>query len=154
VSYTASSYPCVRCGELKEKGKRCVPCWNTYNRGRRVEHPERERRYHAEYQAAWRKANPHKDREYTIRNRYGLEAADYQRLYEHQGGKCAICGKPEERAERHHRLTVDHDHSTGRVRGLLCFTCNLAIGLLQDDAALVASARDYLEDGGSGGLHG
>ncbi len=60
-------------------------------------------------------------------------------LFLNQNGGCAICGQPQER-----RLHVDHDHKTGRIRGLLCGSCNRAIGLLKESVASLASAIGYL----------
>lgn len=59
-----------------------------------------------------------------------------------QGGKCAICGGTNPGG---HRLAVDHDHTTGAVRGLLCHACNAGIGKLRDDPALLRVAADYLD---------
>lgn len=61
-----------------------------------------------------------------------------------QGGVCAICRQPE-RTERNRLLTIDHDHETGQVRALLCSQCNRAIGLLQDDPAVIRAAADYVQ---------
>jgi len=61
---------------------------------------------------------------------------------------CDICRRPE-RATRNGRvrlLTRDHDHSTGAWRGLLCSSCNVAIGLLQDDPAVMRAAAEYIEN--------
>ena len=71
---------------------------------------------------------------------YGLTKEGYDTLLEQQGGKCAICRRP----DRGRRLAVDHDHQTHRVRGLLCRTCNLALGWLGDDPVLLAQALEYL----------
>lgn len=60
-----------------------------------------------------------------------------------QGGLCAICRQPE-RTARNQVLAVDHDHSTGEVRGLLCSHCNRAVGLLADDPARLIRALAYL----------
>ncbi len=73
--------------------------------------------------------------------RYRLTPEDYESLRAHQDGRCHICG--EERP-----LDVDHDHETGRVRGLLCRACNLGIGKLKDDPDLVEAAASYLRRGG------
>lgn len=60
-----------------------------------------------------------------------------------QGGRCAICaGSP---VGPGRRLHVDHDHATGRVRALLCSSCNTAVGLMQDDSARLRAAADYLD---------
>ena len=70
---------------------------------------------------------------YLLRN-YKITLADYDKMYLAQEGKCKICdGEGFLMAEHHKvRLVVDHCHSTGRVRGLLCHNCNRALGLLQD----------------------
>lgn len=70
--------------------------------------------------------------------RYGLSIEEYAALGERQGGRCAIC------EARIDNLHVDHCHSTGRVRGLLCGPCNRGIGMLRDDPAILRRAIDYL----------
>ena len=67
----------------------------------------------------------------------------YEALLTAQGGVCAICGKP----PKTRRLHVDHDHQTGRVRGLLCFTCNRFVLGKYATAAKLRAAADYLERG-------
>jgi hypothetical protein len=57
-----------------------------------------------------------------------------------QGGKCGICGS----VSNGKRLAIDHDHETGRVRGLLCQQCNTALGLFKDQVELLKKAIDYL----------
>lgn len=76
---------------------------------------------------------------------YRLTPQDYFRILDAQGGVCAICGKPPGAAHaRDMRLAVDHDHETGSVRGLLCQSCNRAIGLLGDNPVLMRRAISYL----------
>lgn len=69
-----------------------------------------------------------------------LIAAEYDRLFELQGGVCAVC----KTSPHGKRLAVDHCHDTGRIRGLLCSNCNLGIGLLGDTAKALSLALDYL----------
>lgn len=80
---------------------------------------------------------------------YGLTLEEYNERLAEQGGVCAICLAPERdshgRTGRVFSLAVDHDHSTGRIRGLLCQRCNRAIGLLNDDAERIRRAASYLE---------
>ncbi|MBX9392282.1 endonuclease VII domain-containing protein [Streptomyces sp. TRM72054] len=85
-------------------------------------------------------------RRWNLENFYGLSVADYNDLLRKQGGVCAICSRPERmrRGEKLMRMPVDHDHKTGAVRGILCQTCNRAIGLLGDDAVLMRRAISYL----------
>jgi hypothetical protein len=73
---------------------------------------------------------------------YGVTTDQYDRLLIEQGGGCAICGV--ERSHDGRALAVDHCHSTGRVRGLLCAHCNRAIGLLGDDPERLRRASQYL----------
>lgn len=95
----------------------------------------------------WHAKNPHKDKEYRHRRRYGIEPQEYGDLWRAQSGLCAICGLPETRVHRDgalFQLSVDHDHSTGEVRGLLCHGCNVGIGGLRDDISNLAKAIKYL----------
>lgn len=78
-----------------------------------------------------------------LMERYGITLDEYERMLEEQGGHCAICEKTE--GARGRRLHVDHCHTTGRVRGLLCSTCNRGIGMLRDDVELMRRALAYME---------
>ena len=74
--------------------------------------------------------------------KYGLTMAQYDEMLEAQNGVCAVCGAA---CRTGSRLAIDHDHETGKVRGLLCRPCNSSLGLMQDDAARLRAAADYLE---------
>lgn len=123
----------------------------------------------AEYLRAWRKRNPDYEPNYRARNRarinanararrrasppdaqaerarlrqyqftrYGITEADYNAMALAQEGCCAACGdaKP---------LAIDHDHATGKVRGLLCRECNIALGLVLDDGTRLRRLLEYL----------
>jgi hypothetical protein len=78
-------------------------------------------------------------REWWYKSQYGMTEPDYQKLVVIQGNRCLIC---EEKSDK--RLYVDHDHKTGKVRGLLCNRCNAAIGLMKDDSWRLARAIMYL----------
>jgi len=80
----------------------------------------------------------------AYRSRLGLTLDDYERLLATQGGVCAICERPPKKR----RLHVDHDHATGKVRGLLCFTCNRYVLGKYATPAKLRAAADYLERGG------
>ena len=69
-----------------------------------------------------------------------MTRAEYDQMLARQGGVCAMCGK----AQRRQRLSRDHDHVTGRVRGLLCIRCNRALGAFEWDAAVILRLIDYL----------
>lgn len=76
---------------------------------------------------------------------YGITIQQYRAILLCQNGVCAICEQPE-RTERNRLLTVDHDHVTGQVRGLLCSHCNRAIGLLRDDPEVIERAALYVKE--------
>ncbi len=99
--------------------------------------------------AKWRKKNKHRQRSMELVSLYGITTADYNNMRWDQEGVCAICKQPETAIDtrwtgRVKRLSVDHCHSTGRVRGLLCSACNQGLGLLKTPARLRA-AEIYLE---------
>lgn len=74
-------------------------------------------------------------REYHLRRRYGLTSADVDAMIEAQGGTCATCAGPAQH--------VDHDHATGKVRGVLCFNCNQALGNVRDDELTLGRLGRY-----------
>jgi hypothetical protein len=80
-------------------------------------------------------------------HRISISPATYAALAQNRGETCAICDAPPhaETGRGKGRLAVDHDHTTGQIRGLLCHRCNTAIGLLRDDAETVMRAAVYLE---------
>lgn len=77
---------------------------------------------------------------------YGLTPDDYIEILEKQNNVCAICGCEEQNAKHRSRFYIDHNHTTGKVRGLLCNNCNFAIGHLKDSIALLENAIKYLEE--------
>ena len=85
------------------------------------------------------KLDPQVRRKYALRQKYGLSLEEYDTMMHKQNGACAICGS-------NGRLHVDHNHDTGKVRGLLCMDCNTGIGKLQDSADLLKKAAEYLTE--------
>jgi hypothetical protein len=79
----------------------------------------------------------------ALEKRYGITREDYEALYAFQDGHCYICRRATGATRR---LTVDHDHATGLVRGLLCRPCNSMLGHLRDDSAAFQRVLDYLAD--------
>lgn len=74
--------------------------------------------------------------------RYKVSIDYIKSLFECQSGKCAICGNPIE----FETSRIDHDHRTGKVRGLLCVSCNTGIGLLQDSPSVLERAAEYIRE--------
>ena len=81
-------------------------------------------------------------RDLHLRKCYGINLEEYSELFNKQGGKCAICGKHQ--IDLTQPLFVDHDHKTGKVRGLLCITCNTALGTFGDSVEGLQKVIDYL----------
>jgi hypothetical protein len=103
------------------------------------------------YHKKWRENNPEYDKkymdEYHLLIDFGLTTAQYNKMLEDQEGRCAICYKYETRMQNGKlgRMSVDHDHKTGKIRGLLCNNCNRALGLLGDCIGTLQTAIDYLK---------
>jgi formate dehydrogenase maturation protein FdhE len=91
---------------------------------------------HKKYYASKRAKSVH--RKSKLKLNYGLTIEEFDRMFKEQQGACAICGRTDV------ALVVDHNHTTGRVRGLLCSGCNHGLGRFKDNIVLLISAMDYL----------
>ena len=104
--------------------------------------------YHSKATAEWRKRNKRKpepgQHRRNLKAMYGLSYKKYEDMLVAQEFKCAICGKHQ--LDNKKRLSVDHCHVTGRIRGLLCSGCNRCLGLLQDNADVLKKAIIYLKE--------
>jgi hypothetical protein len=111
-----------------------------YLRMYRKKHPEK----HAKYARDWRKKNPEAvraiQRRANLKLKFGLTLEQYHLILDKQGGGCAICKQKPGKT----RFPVDHDHSTGVIRGILCCCCNFAIEYFNTADKLKAAAK-YLE---------
>lgn len=102
-----------------------------------------------------RKITREKQRHYSLKRYYGISVGDYAEMYRLQDGKCAICKRPETHKDRHGNvrvLAVDHDHSTGAVRELLCYACNSMLGQAQDNAQTLLAGANYIKKHSSSGI--
>lgn len=96
-------------------------------------------------QSEWRKRNLPKVRELHLLARYNITNSDYDKLLESQGGVCAICGTDDPKSPQGSiYFNIDHDHSTGEVRGLLCTPCNQGLGFFGDSIDQLEKAIEYL----------
>lgn len=140
---------CVTCGTelpLSDFGRNarcadgihrtCKPCVNRHRRNTYRANRERELQKQHQYY----KEHPNRRRATRIKHLYGIEYSEYERLRELQQGCCAVCGTAPDRD-----LHVDHCHTTGRVRGLLCGGCNRALGIMHDDPACIRRLALYAE---------
>lgn len=83
--------------------------------------------------------------EQHVKLKYGISPSTYKEMFKKQAGKCAICKRKQPKNARHFkRLCIDHCHSTGKVRGLLCTKCNHGIGEFRDNPKLCIKAATYL----------
>lgn len=98
--------------------------------------------------ARWRKNQPDKWRSVfrssALKRRYGITIEEFESLWDKQQGLCAICHNPAAGKGSMSILGVDHDHKTGKVRGLLCWRCNQGLGYFKDDIKRLQSAIQYL----------
>ena len=137
-----------------EKHKAWKQAWDAKHPGKQLAYS---RKYHAAHRerlstgrqaAYWVSDQARENARERHMKRIGITTDDFNALHAAQGGTCAICRNPETAGDRRtgiiRRLTVDHDHTTGFVRGLLCRKCNTAIGIFQDNITLIEAAIDYL----------
>lgn len=85
----------------------------------------------------------HIKKDKDLQSTYGISLEDYNKMLAKQNCSCKICGVSQESLKR--ALCVDHCHTTGKVRGLLCDTCNRSLGLLKDSVDILKRAIKYLE---------
>ncbi len=81
-----------------------------------------------------------------LKIKYGITLDEYERLFAEQKGCCNICKTTHPGRKGVERFAVDHCHKTNKIRGLLCMTCNTAIGLLNEDPVLFDAAKRYLQN--------
>lgn len=83
---------------------------------------------------------------YTLKARYGITEHQAVELALFQAGVCAICGAAPDTSKKRGGLHIDHDHATGKVRGLLCEQCNIGLGNFKDNPEALRAAAKYLLD--------
>lgn len=122
---------------------RCRDCARQYDR----ERYQANRKAKAEYQRRyWNSLSKEEQKRRTFRyelGRYGLDLEQYEQMVKKQKGLCRLCSKPP-KPGCHHRLQVDHCHATGKIRGLLCNTCNTALGRLGDSEQGILRLLQYV----------
>jgi hypothetical protein len=101
------------------------------------------------YQREYMRRNPDKQKSADLKKHFGITLEEYRGKQKKQGNVCAICGNPEwtmdNRLQRPRELSVDHNHKTRQIRGLLCRGCNQGIGNFQEDLQRLKKAVHYLE---------
>ena len=108
----------------------------------------KDRAKYNQYQSEWKSKNLDKVRQYKWKARFGITSEQYTEMLISQGGVCAICEQEEtaqhNTSNRVQKLAVDHCHSTGKIRGLLCQDCNRGISKFHDDTKRLGNAIKYL----------
>jgi hypothetical protein len=122
-----------------------------YQKEWRAKNVESVKEYQAAYQAEYtaRDEIQAKTRQRHLQKNYRLTTFQFNEMWEEQNGKCAICcNSMAPRGRKADAVTVDHNHATGEVRGLLCRACNHGIGNLKDNPDVLANAAKYLSQKG------
>lgn len=115
---------------LISRGKECLHasckvCRNKYISDKRKQNPDKERL---------------RKRKQKLKSKYNLTLEEYNLMYSKQEGRCLICGT------FYNKLNIDHCHTTGKVRGLLCTLCNTGLGSFKDNSSLLGRAILYLKE--------
>ena len=97
-------------------------------------------------------AQPERRKPSRLKESFGITMEQFQGMQEAQEGKCAICGVKATGSKRTDHLFVDHCHTTGTIRGLLCNNCNFGLGHFKDNPELLTKAADYLTKLSSGAI--
>lgn len=104
----------------------CKLCTNKYAKNYIKQHPDRAKKW---------------DRKYNLKHRCGLQQDEFLQISKKQKGKCLICKK------KVVRLCIDHNHKTGKVRGLLCQNCNAALGMVDENINVLKDMIRYIKNG-------
>lgn len=144
--YKSQLAACIKCGASRKaqaKSKLCRQCWDMV-RSKNKFPASHKQAYHKE----WRRLNWDQYRKSQLKwilKQGGCTPEQYETLLIEQGGACKICGKiPGHQGLSDTRLNVDHDHKTGKFRGLICNRCNKALGMVDDSIEILQKMQEYL----------
>lgn len=139
---------CSKCSKTTEKyksGKRCADCVAKWH----AEHYQKPhvKDKHLDSGRKWRERNKHKQRQMDLKSRlktrYNLSVEQYKAMLDGQEGVCAICKSDSPQRKNSLGFFVDHCHETGKIRGLLCHPCNLAVGWIDKNRKNIDKAKTY-----------
>ena len=132
---------CTKCLEVKPlsefynnkrmydgKHSQCAICIRLAMKLLRHSHPEKSREYSRMRYANNKTKHSHSRRQTTYKRKFNITIEEYEAMLANQGGVCSICG----RTQINYRLSVDHNHSSGKIRGILCARCNTSLSRLED----------------------
>lgn len=142
---TYQGNPCKRghVGVRRVHGGDCIECSNERARERWNREPGYKDKWLAKRREAYATEGGREyRREHNLKAQYGLTQAAFDQMLQDQSYSCAICDVEEWQTGR--RFNVDHDHSTGKIRALLCGHCNRGLGAFRDDVDVMEAAINYL----------
>lgn len=128
------------CSEHEKFQYKCLECCRQYQRWHYQQNKETYAKKHKEWYQENKEEHKVNTRGKHRKRRYGVSQERFDQMLQEQQHTCAICG-----TVMGQEACVDHDHTTGRVRGLLCKTCNAGLGLFHDNWQIISSALNYLE---------
>lgn len=133
--------PCAEFYEAKRLKRghysECKTCWDERSRRWRASNPDKVKEKRKRWVSRNKDVQARLTRRSALARKYGLSEKQYDDLFARQNGRCAICGEAK-------KLVVDHCHSTGRVRALLCDDCNRGLGCFKDDPVRLQKAAEVL----------
>jgi len=109
-------------------------CKDCHHKEFLANNPDKKKEYYKNFREKWQG--------YMLKNKFNMTIEQYDEMLENQNGVCAICKKEENKGRR---LSVDHNHDNGLIRGLLCQKCNSIIGMALDNVETLKSAIHYIE---------
>ena len=161
MPYKKGNFKCEVCDEeVSRKGVRlCRGCYykkERPNRGNKEAQAQQRKEYKQQYFQRnkekiiqKRKENPiNSDKQflYSIKSKYGVSELEYKTMLEQSNYCCDICGSKQiQNPKNKDKLCIDHCHTTGKTRGLLCRGCNLAIGYFKDDTTVIENSIKYIK---------
>lgn len=131
---------CTKCGRRKNVTKFSLHNTNGYIYRHKICKQCRK-----EWMVNWRKSHPEANRKAALKRDFNITIEDYNNLLVKQKGRCAICGKTDPGYKNRKNFCIDHDHKTGKIRGLLCNQCNHALGLIYDNITVALKMAAYLK---------
>lgn len=101
------------------------------------------------YMREYNKKNPQKRKHGDLKKKFGMSYADYEQMFTQQQGVCKVCYQAETQChpitQTPYMLSVDHCHTTGKIRGLLCNRCNRVLGMVNDNKDILSGLIKYLD---------
>lgn len=145
---------CNRCKKLKPENEfhkhkqcpdglqyTCISCRKIIDNKFKDDKKEYDKEYYIKYRRTEEVKKENKNRE--LKRIYNISIDQYNEIFNKQNGCCAICGIHQSRFSK--KLCVDHNHSTGEVRGLLCPKCNITLGYIESKVGIVELCKIYLD---------